>query len=120
MHEVVRVERDERKRAQRLPQGFELLVEPRRLRRHYEGNREPVSPLPVGVHVPAELQTTLTDEARPCQIIPAHPRTLAESRCHAPVRGLHIRAVTVDAISLQRMTRSPHGTFSATGHTSNC
>jgi hypothetical protein len=37
-----------------------------------------VSLLPVGVHVPTELQTAFTDEALPHPVILLHARTLAE------------------------------------------
>src|SRR5215211_5337547 len=83
VHEVVRVQRDEREGAQRLPQRFEALVEPRRLPGDHERGREPVSVLPVGVHVPTELQTAFIDEALPHPIVSLHPRTLAESSCFA-------------------------------------
>jgi hypothetical protein len=37
-----------------------------------------VSLLPVGVHVPTELQTAFTDEALPYPLVLLHPHTLAE------------------------------------------
>jgi hypothetical protein len=59
-------------------------VEPRSFSRNHEGGREFVPLLPVGIHVPTELQTALIDEALPHPIVLLHPRTLAESS-HYPL-----------------------------------
>jgi hypothetical protein len=73
VHEVVRVERDEREGAQRVPQRFETLAQARRVHRDHKGSRERVPILPVGVRVSAKLEAPIANEPLPHIGVFVHP-----------------------------------------------